>query len=86
MNQPFPIPTSSSGLTVKLSVVSGPATLTGNVLQLTGTGTVVLAASQAGNADYLPATTETTSFKVVSGTVGAIVRKVQTKGMVTINN
>ncbi|MGB6690336.1 MAG: Ig-like domain repeat protein [Terracidiphilus sp.] len=47
--------TSSSHLSVAFSVVSGPAKLHGNTLSITGTGTVVVAANQAGNADYEPA-------------------------------
>jgi hypothetical protein len=57
-------PSASSGLPVSLSVLSGPATLGGNTLTLTGTGTVVLAANQVGNSNYLPATHVTTSFTV----------------------
>ncbi|HEU4470414.1 MAG TPA: PA14 domain-containing protein [Flavisolibacter sp.] len=44
--------TASSGLPVTLSLVSGPATLTGNVLTTTGPGTVVVRAVQAGNGQY----------------------------------
>jgi len=44
--------TASSGLPVTFSVLSGPATLSGNTLTFTGTGTVVIAADQAGNANY----------------------------------
>ena len=46
---------SSSGLPVTITVVSGPAAITGNVVTLTGAGLVVLEASQPGNANYLPA-------------------------------
>ena len=63
---PFTItlPTSSSGLPVTVAVQSGPATLSGNTVTVTGSGTVVLAAAQAGNDDYNAATTVTTSFTV----------------------
>ncbi len=37
-------------------IVSGPATLSGSTLTFTGAGTVVVTASQAGNADYSAAT------------------------------
>ena len=47
--------TSSSGLAVSLSIVSGPATLSGNTITLTGAGTVTVRASQAGDATYSPA-------------------------------
>lgn len=46
----------SSGLPVGYTVISGPASLTGNLLTLTGTGTVKVRATQAGNADFLAAT------------------------------
>ena len=64
---PFTItpPTSSSGLSVAVTVKSGPATISGNTITLTGTGTVVLAANQEGNTDYNAATEVTTSFAVV---------------------
>jgi hypothetical protein len=45
---------SSSGLPVTLSVV-GPATLNGTALTITGIGTVVIRANQAGNSDYAAA-------------------------------
>jgi formylglycine-generating enzyme required for sulfatase activity len=68
---PFAVtaPTSSSGLPVTISVKSGPATisttfLANNLVTLTGPGTVVLAANQAGNATYLSAEEVTTSFTV----------------------
>ena len=56
--------TASSGLAVTISVQSGPATVANNQVTVNGVGTVVLAGSQAGNADYLAATA-TTSFSVV---------------------
>ncbi len=57
--------TASSGLNVSYSVVSGPATVNGNVVTLTGdTGTVIIAAAQAGNNQYAAATTLQQSFTV----------------------
>lgn len=53
-----PIPlsaSSSSGLPVSFSVVSGPASISGSTLTITGGGTVVVAANQAGNSTYGPA-------------------------------
>ncbi len=47
--------TASSGLPVTFSVVSGSGTISGNILTITGVGTVVVAADQAGNADYAAA-------------------------------
>ena len=57
--------TSVSTGTVAYTVVSGPATITGNTVTLTGKGTVVLSASQAASGNYLPATA-TTSFTVAA--------------------
>lgn len=45
----------SSGLPVIFSVISGPATVLGSVLTLTGPGAVKVRASQSGNADFLAA-------------------------------
>jgi hypothetical protein len=45
----------TSGLTIKFSLVSGPAIVSGTTLTITGAGTVVVAANQAGNATYAPA-------------------------------
>jgi hypothetical protein len=47
--------TSSTGLKVTFSVVSGPASVSGSTLKITGVGTVVVAANQAGDADYAAA-------------------------------
>jgi hypothetical protein len=60
-------PIATSGLPVTLSVVSGPATILGNTVTLTGVGTVVLAANQAGNGSYSAAPQVTTSFQVNMG-------------------
>jgi hypothetical protein len=57
--------TSASSGAVSYSVVSGPATIVGNMVTLTGAGTVVLSASQAANGNYAAATT-TTSFTVAT--------------------
>jgi len=43
--------TASSGLPVTLTVVTGPATIVGGSVHLTGAGTVTVRASQAGNVD-----------------------------------
>ena len=60
-------PASSSGLPVVLGVKSGPATINGNTLTLTGGGKVTLKASQQGNANYLPATTINGTLTVQKG-------------------
>ncbi len=49
------VATSSSGLPVVFSVISGPGALSGNQLSLTAGGTVVVAADQPGNTNYAPA-------------------------------
>ncbi len=58
--------TASSGLAVTYSVVSGPATVSGSTLTLTGTGTVTIRATQAGNPNYHPATATDRSIVVTS--------------------
>lgn len=57
-------PIVSSGLPVAVTVKSGPATIAGNTVTLTGTGTVTLAADQAGDANHLAAPQVTTHFVV----------------------
>ena len=58
---------STSGLAVTFSVVSGPGTVSGtngSTLTITGVGTVVVAANQAGNTNYTAATAATQSIVV----------------------
>jgi len=55
---------SSSGLTVTLSVVSGPATLGGGMLTLDGAGAVTVRASQGGDANYGAAAAVERTFDV----------------------
>jgi hypothetical protein len=47
--------TASSGLPVTFSIASGPATVSGSTVTITGAGTVIVDATQAGNADCNPA-------------------------------
>lgn len=63
---PFTVTASaSSGLPVTFAMVSGPATINGNTITLTGlTGTVTVSANQAGNAQYNPAPQVLNSFSV----------------------
>jgi hypothetical protein len=57
--------TASSGLPVLYSVLSGPATVAGNTVTLTGMpGTVTIRAGQAGNAAYAPAPQVEVTFRV----------------------
>jgi hypothetical protein len=52
--------TTSAGLTITYTVISGPATISGNILTLVGYGTVVLTATQSGNSTYAPLTQTST--------------------------
>ena len=59
----------ASGNAVVFSVVSGPGTISGSTLTITGVGTVVVAANQAGNTNYSAATQVTQS--IVVNVIGA---------------
>ncbi len=54
----------SSGLPVTYSIISGPATVSGNIITFTALGTVTVRASQNGDTNYLPATAIDRSFCV----------------------
>jgi len=56
--------TDTSDLPVNFTVLSGPATLSGSVLTVTGAGTVEVEACQPGNATYAAATPVDESFTV----------------------
>ncbi|MPQ48965.1 T9SS type A sorting domain-containing protein, partial [Marinifilum sp. N1E240] len=58
------VASSSSNLAISFKVVSGPATITGDELTITGTGNVTVEASQAGNDTYAAAESVSRSFKV----------------------
>jgi hypothetical protein len=60
----------SSGLPVTFQV-AGPATLSGSTLTITGTGTVSVTASQAGNATYAAASPVVRSFTVTKANLTA---------------
>ena len=63
---PFAVTASSSlgsSYPVTITVQSGPAVISGGMVTVTGAGTVVLQATQAGNTDY-SAATATQSFQV----------------------
>ena len=63
----FPLAaTASSGLPVAFSVLSGPATVTGNSVQLTGPGTVTVQATQPGDALTLAAPAMIQTFNVTA--------------------
>lgn len=59
--------TASSGLSVSYTVVSGPGTISGSTLTLTGPGTLVVRVSQAGNALYNAAPDVTVTVEVLAG-------------------
>ena len=54
----------ASGNTVVFSVLSGPGTISGSTLTVTGAGTVQIAANQTGNTNYAAATQVTRSIVV----------------------
>jgi O-glycosyl hydrolase len=64
----FPLTaTASSGLSVSFALLSGPATLSGNVITAINAGTVVIQASQAWNTNYNAAPVVTQSVSVTTG-------------------
>jgi len=66
VDAPFAVTASaSSSLPVTLSVVSGPASVSGNTVTLLGTGSVTLRATQAGDATYAPASPVDQTFTIV---------------------
>ena len=57
--------TASSGLPVTLTVLSGPATIVGGLVHLTGAGAVTIRASQSGNVNPDPEVIKTTYARAV---------------------
>lgn len=55
----------TSGLPVGFAVLSGPATMSGSQLTITGPGAVTVEASQPGDATYLPAASVSRTFNAV---------------------
>ncbi|HBB88300.1 MAG TPA: hypothetical protein DC047_11850 [Blastocatellia bacterium] len=71
-NAPFTVTaTASSNLPVTFSVVSGPATIAGNMVTLTGAGPVTIRATQAGDSTYNSATADR-SFTVSAALLSVI--------------
>ena len=70
----------SSSLSVMFSIVSGPATISSNVITITGAGAVVVRASQTGNVNFNPAADVDRSFVVAKLpqfiTFGALTKQV----------
>ena len=65
--------TASSSLEVSYEIVSGPAELNGNEVTVSGVGTVVIRASQVGDATFEPAERVEQSFDAVKATITATV-------------
>src|SRR5207253_2278962 len=62
---PFPVgAAANSALPITFSIMSGPATIAGNLITLTGAGQVTVRASQAGNDNYNPGVDVDQSFTV----------------------
>ncbi len=57
--------TNADGLDVTLTVLSGPGTLDGNSLSITGVGTVTVEATQTGNDTYFAASSVQQTFEVL---------------------
>jgi len=65
-----PIPlsaTATSGLPITYSILSGSATINGAALTPTAVGTIVVAADQPGNANYLAAAEQTHTIVITKG-------------------
>ncbi|HMJ25610.1 MAG TPA: Ig-like domain-containing protein, partial [Pyrinomonadaceae bacterium] len=60
--------TASSGLPVSFQILSGPATISGNTVTITGAGSVTVRASQGGDGNYNPAPDFDQSFTVAQAT------------------
>ncbi|HWI74776.1 MAG TPA: hypothetical protein VNT55_22635, partial [Baekduia sp.] len=59
--------TSTSGLAIAYSALSGPCTISGTKVTLTGSGSCVVAADQAGSADYAAAPRVTQTITITKG-------------------
>lgn len=57
----------SSGIPVTFTLLSGPATLSGSTVTLTGSGNVTIRASQAGNSNWAAAANVDQTFTVAAG-------------------
>jgi uncharacterized protein (TIGR03382 family) len=81
--------TASSSLAVSYSVTSGPCSVAGSTLTATAAGTCVVAADQAGNAVYAPASQVTASATVSkvgqSITFAALADKQRTDGAFSVS-
>ncbi len=64
--------TATSGLPVTFTLVSGPASLVGAVLSLTGVGSVIVRASQPGDTNHNPAADTDQAFAVLAVAVPSL--------------
>ena len=60
--------TATSGLPVNFQILSGPATVSGNTVTITGAGTVIVRASQSGDPSFNAAPNVDQSFTVAKAT------------------
>ena len=65
--------TASSGLAVGFSISSGPATITGNIVHITGAGSVTVRAAQPGDGNYNAALPVDQSFVVNKANQAAVI-------------
>lgn len=72
-------PSASSELDVSLSVVSGPVTIDGNAVTITGAGTAILAANQAGNDNYNAASEITQTFDIAKADQQITIESIEDK-------
>jgi ELWxxDGT repeat protein len=80
IDPPFPIlATAFSGLKVSFDIVSGPATISENVVSLTGAGEVTIRASQVGNDQIDAAQPVERSFHVVKASQTIIFNELSSK-------
>ena len=56
----------SSGLEVVFEISQGPASVDGNTLSFSGSGTVIVVATQQGNDNYLSADPAEQSFEIIT--------------------
>jgi phospholipase C/sugar lactone lactonase YvrE len=64
--------TASSGLPVSYTVISGPASMNGNLLAIAGAGLVTVQANQAGNAQFAAAAPVSQSFTINPATTTVV--------------
>ncbi len=78
------VASSSSGLTVRFTVVSGPVSLDGTTVTINGAGSVTIAANQSGDNDFNPAAEVTQSFDIAKADQSITIEAIDDK--LTTNN